>query len=254
MTETLRLFNVDFSNVTTDRFLEELESRIKRNQKGYVVTPNVDHIVKLQRDKMFKKSYEGAGFVLVDGAPILFVSRLLGKPLLEKISGSDLFLRLLSFAGENDLKIFLLGAGADVNRDAAEKIRTECPEVRIAGRCAPSAGFENNDRENQELVRIINQAEPDLLFIFLGTPKQENWICHNIDNLRIKFAFCFGAALDFYSGYAPRAPAWIQRAGLEWLLRLIHNPKRLAKRYLVDDFLPFLWISGREICARLFKK
>jgi N-acetylglucosaminyldiphosphoundecaprenol N-acetyl-beta-D-mannosaminyltransferase len=241
------LFGVRFNNLGRDKLLENILDFIKSKKKGYLVTPNVDHIVKLKKDMEFKEVYDNADFVLADGKPIIFVSRLVGKPILEKVSGSDLFKPLLAMAEQKKIRVFFLGAKEETSKIAVEKMKTEFPNLKIAGRYSPPFGFENDEMENNKIEKLINDASPAMLFLFLGAPKQEKWIYKNIKKLEINLAFCFGATLDFYSGDIKRAPQWIQKMGFEWFWRMIMDPKRLVKRYLIEDMFPFLGITIKEL-------
>jgi len=244
--ENLNLYGINFSNLTKPEVLERIAELSRDGKKEFVVTPNVDHIVRLKKDADFQKVYESAALVLTDGMPVYFTSKLLGKPIKEKISGSDIFPDILKLASEKNLSIFLLGATEESGSKALKKLNRDFPQLEIAGRLSPPHGFEKDEAETENIVRKINETAPDLLFLFLGSPKQEIWIDRNIDRLEINIAFCFGAALDFYSGNIRRAPVWMQKTGLEWFWRLLREPRRLGKRYLVDDLFPFIRIFAAE--------
>jgi N-acetylglucosaminyldiphosphoundecaprenol N-acetyl-beta-D-mannosaminyltransferase len=244
--KTQILYGIKFSNLSRPEVLQRIEEFAAAGKKGFVVTPNVDHVVRVGRDAEFKEAYERATLVLPDGMPVVFTSRLLKKPLTEKNSGSDIFADVIKLAAEKDLSIFLLGASEKTSHRGAKKLRREFPGLRLGGRFPPPWGFEKDKAKNEEVIRRINEAAPDLLFIFLGSPKQEIWIKRHIERLDIKLAFCFGAALDFYAGTIRRSPVWMQKAGLEWFWRIGHEPRRLGKRYLIDNLFPFLKIFLAE--------
>ncbi len=244
---TVDLYGVRFSNLAKSAVIEYILDFVRGNTKGFVVTPNVDQIVKLRRNAQFRNAYDEAAMVLADGMPPVLISKIAGKPIIEKLSGSDLFLDLIKTAQENDLSVFLLGAAEEINLLGEKKLRQEYPQLSIAGRYAPPVGFENDAAENEKIIRLINRAAPAFLFLFLGSPKQEIWIRQNIEKLRIKMAFCLGATLDFYAGKIRRAPLWMQNAGLEWIWRMFGEPRRLGKRYLIDDMFPFARIAAAEI-------
>lgn len=238
----VNLYDIYIFNDTLNYFLSCLESK---SEKGFVVTPNVDHIVKLVKDKEFKKAYKNAIFVLPDGIPLLWASRVIGCPIKERIAGSDLFYRLLSFCEESQKSIYLLGSKDQVRKKALLQLVDEYPALKISGSWSPPFGFENNASLNDQIVGSINNVKPDFLFIFLGAPKQEKWINMHIQRLNVNLAFCLGASLDFYVGEFKRAPFWMQRMGFEWFWRMMYD-RRLVKRYLIDDLIPFIWLTLRE--------
>lgn len=201
----------------------------------YIVTPNVDHTVLLQEGQDLRNAYDDASLVLADGWPVVAASRLVGKPLPERVPGSDLVPLLLQAASpERPLRVFLLGAASGVGEQAARNIRGQCPGVDIVGVYSPPLGFEKDEDENAKIIYLVEQTEPDILVVGLGAPKQELWVHANQDRLRAKVALCVGATIDFLAGEKARAPRWLQRLGLEWLHRMLSDPKRLVKRYARD--------------------
>ncbi|WDI44036.1 WecB/TagA/CpsF family glycosyltransferase [Bremerella sp. P1] len=210
----------------------------------FVVTPNVDHTVLLQTSAPLRDAYRDADLVLADGWPVVFASRLFGKPLPERVTGSDLIPALFRAADKSaPLKTFLLGAAPGVAQRAAVNVHKQYPNVQIVGTYSPPLGFENDPEENQQILERIADAQPQLLVIGLGAPKQELWI-HNVRHqVAAKVAVCAGATIDFLAGEKSRAPKWMQRTGLEWAYRIGTDPKRLAKRYAKDAvvFPRILW-------------
>ena len=237
------LYQID---IFSDTFRQLLSWISCVKEKGFIVTPNVDHIVKLDKDKIFREAYKKASLILPDGKPLLWTSRLVGSPIREKISGSDLFLKLLPFCEENNKSIYLLGSMDSVRQKALRRLADEYPLLHVSGSFSPPIGFETDQEMNNHIIESINKLHPDYLFIFLGAPKQEIWISRNIEGLNIRLAFCLGASLDFFAGEFKRAPVWMQHMGLEWFWRMIFD-RRLVKRYLVEDMLPFARLTLREI-------
>jgi N-acetylglucosaminyldiphosphoundecaprenol N-acetyl-beta-D-mannosaminyltransferase len=242
----VRLYNIEVFDGSKEEALKNILDFTKTKNKGFVVTPNVDHIVKLSKDKEFLDTYQKASMVLIDSMQLFMVSRILGRKIKEKISGSDFFFDLLSLAEEQKLSIFFLGTSESSLLKAEEKLKKDYPHIKLKGKYSPPFGFENNMSENDKIEKMINEARPDFLFLFLGAPKQEKWIYHHLNNINIKLAFCLGATLDFYSGNIKRAPLWMQKIGLEWVWRMVIDPKRLIKRYLIDDMFPFIWLTAKE--------
>lgn len=215
----------------------------------FIVTPNVDHLVRLRKDTQFREAYGRAALRLADGMPLLWASRLLGTPLKEKISGSDLFLKLCGRAAAKGMRVFLLGGRPDAAARAGEALRRKFPALEIAGTYCPPYGFEGDAGENRKIVRLIKEAKPDILFVGLGAPKQEKWICRHNRACGVPVSIGIGCSFEFTAGLVRRAPVWMQGCGLEWFWRLLMEPGRLWKRYLVDDML-FL----RLVAEQYFKK
>lgn len=241
----ITLLGVEIDSYPFDVFMQKLEEQMRRGKGTYVVTPNVDHIVRLKTDGEFREVYRRASFVVPDGVPLLWASRWLGKSLPERITGADLFPRLSARAAETGRSIFLLGATPSVCERVIARLRREHPRIKVAGHYSPPFGFEKFQDELKKIVQTLKQAKPDVVFAALGTPKQEKLIFHLRTQVPVKLFLGVGAAFDFYSGEKKRAPAWLQKVGLEWAFRLAHEPGRLWKRYLVND-PRFLWWVVRE--------
>jgi N-acetylglucosaminyldiphosphoundecaprenol N-acetyl-beta-D-mannosaminyltransferase len=211
----------------------------------YVVTPNVDHVVLYQQSEELRQAYAQASLVLADGAPVVAASRLVGRPLPERVAGSDLVPSLFHEAAwqRMPLRVYLLGGAPGVGERAAAQILAAWPGVKVVGIASPPLGFERDPEQNSELVAKINVSEPDLLLVGLGAPKQERWIQAHHQELALPVALCIGATIDFLAGHRTRAPRWMRRSGLEWLYRVIREPRRLAGRYARDawQFPRLLW-------------
>lgn len=236
--ETVYLLNIPVDNVSLAELLEKLTKN-----GGFVVTPNVDYIVKLQREVDLWKAYHLADYRLCDSKILEYTFKLLGHPIKEKISGSDLFPAFYNYNKDNeDIKIYLLGAQEGVAQQAKEKINKKVGRDIVVEAYSPSFGFEKNQAECEEIIDNINKSGANVLAIGVGAPKQEKWIMQYSHRLpRVKTFLAIGATIDFEAGFKPRAPKWVSNMGLEWLYRLLSEPKRLWKRYLVDS-IPFFGI------------
>ncbi len=225
----------------------------------YLVTPNVDHTILLEEQSAFRGAYQDADLVLADGFPIVWASRLLRKPLPERVPGSELVPRLFEsyhrrFSSDpsspsRKLRVFLLGAGIGVAARAAEQIQKTWPNVETVGVYSPPMGFEKDQDETNLILGRIVLANPDVIVVGLGAPKQEVWVHQNRHQIKASVALCVGATIDFLAGEKRRAPRWMQRSGVEWLHRMLSEPKRLVKRYAKDAWIfPRLvvrqWTSG----------
>jgi len=212
---------------------------------GWIVTPNLDHLRMLARDDALRALYARADLSVADGMPLVWACRLQRTPVPGRVAGSDLIWSLSAAASERGLSVFLLGGDPGTADEAAARLRTLWPTLRVAGTACPPLGFEHRDEAVDELGRRLVAARPDLVYVALGTPKQELLIDRLRTTLPAAWWMGVGAGFTFVAGRVPRAPGWIRKLGLEWLHRLLHEPRRLARRYLVDD-LPF----GAALMAR----
>lgn len=237
-------------DVTMDDAIARIEALIARRRPGYVVTPNVDHLVKLQDDAEFREVYARAALVLADGMPLLWASRLLGTPLRAKVSGSDLFVSFAAVAARRGYRLFFMGGREGAAARAAEVLTARHPGLIVCGVDSPPVGFDRDPEANRRLVARIRAARPDVLFVGLGAPKQEKWIHRWHLEAQVPVSIGVGVSFEFVAGMVRRAPAWMQRAGLEWAWRLLMEPRRLWRRYLIEDtrFLALFarqWVASR---------
>ena len=229
----LRLMNTEIDNLTMDETLDAIDSLIKEDNCSYVVTPNVDHIVQLEKDEELKRVYENASLILTDGKPLIWISNWYKTPIKEKISGSDLFPRVCDLAAKKGYTMYLLGAAEGVADKAAKNLIDKYKGLNIVGTYSPPFGFEKDKVELKKIERQIQEVHPDILIVGLGCPKQEKYMYHHCKELGVPISFGLGASIDFEAGNIKRAPKWMSEHGLEWLYRITQDPKRLAKRYLI---------------------
>ena len=239
----MKFLNTRIDNLTMEQAVDRIDHMVRTGYNQYVVTPNVDHIVRLEKDVHFRKIYEEASLVLTDGQPLIWFSRLLKIPIVEKVSGSDLFPKVCERAAIRGSRVFLLGAGEGVAVQAAERLKKKYRGLQIAGVYSPPCDFEKDQEELEKIYDILQKSQPEILAIGLGTPKQERFFYNHRDYMRIPVVLHIGATIDFEAGAVKRAPVWMSRMGFEWLYRLMKEPRRLAKRYLVDDLsiLKIVW-------------
>ena len=233
--KALTCLNTPIDNISLKELLVNMNS-------GFLVTPNVDHLVKLQKDKEFYNVYQSADWVICDSKIVGLALRFLRSPIKEVIPGSSFFPAFCEFHKNNEnVRIFLLGAAEGVALKARENINKKIGREIVVGAHSPSYGFEKNLKECNEIIDIINSTDATVLLVGVGAPKQEKWIYHNRNKLnKIKLFLPLGATIDFEAGNVKRAPVFFQKFALEWLYRIFQDPKRLVKRYLVDD-LPFFY-------------
>ena len=235
----IKFLNTEVDNLTMNEAVQKIEQLILNKKPSYVVTPNVDHIVKLESDKEFQEVYKEADLILTDGMPLIWISKLKKNPIKEKVSGSDLFPEVCKLAAYKGYKVFLLGAAEGVAAKAAENLKEKYKGLNVVGTYSPSYGFEKKEHEIQEIIKMINEVKPDILAVGLGAPKQEKFLYNYRKQLNVPISLAIGASIDFEAGNIERAPEWMQHSGLEWFYRLCKEPKRMFKRYLVDDMKIF---------------
>ena len=252
MSDQVSLFDVKIDALRMEDVVERIHKWVRtRSDSGcrYVVTPNVDHTVMLQEDEGLQAAYKDAWLVLADGHPVVWASRILRRPLPERVPGSDLVPRLFASASKDrPLRTYLLGAAEGVADRAASNIQSKWSAVEIVGTYSPPLGFEKDEEENARIIAKIAEAKPDVLVVGLGAPKQELWVHRFHKQLDAGVALCVGATIDFLAGEKARAPRWIQSLGMEWFHRMATDPKRLVKRYARDAwvFPQLIWREWRR--------
>ena len=240
MKSRIELFGMSIDAIRMPEAVERIYEWIARPEGAcrYVVTPNVDHAVIFQQHAELRRAYDRASLVLADGMPVVLASRLLGKPLPERVPGSDLAPALFAAASsQRPLRVYLLGAAHGVAEIAAKKIEQTWPAVQVTGVFSPPIGFEKDSQQNRDILDRIAAAKPDLLVVGLGAPKQELWLAAHRQEIRASVALGIGATIDFLAGERSRAPVWMRRCGLEWLHRMLSEPRRLTGRYARDAWI-----------------
>lgn len=230
---------VSLSGIYLDRvdlpaLMEWIERFIASGKPHQVVTANVDFLAIARRRPRFARILDTADLVLCDGKPLQWASRIQGRPIPARITGMDLVLATAQHSARRGYRLYLMGAGPGVAARAAQRLRQVVPGVVIAGAMSPSVGVFDG-AEDHRIVERIRAARPDALFVALGAPRQEEWIHDHLDELGVPLCAGVGGVFDFLAGETRRAPAWIQRAGMEWAFRLAQEPTRLWRRYLVHD-------------------
>jgi N-acetylglucosaminyldiphosphoundecaprenol N-acetyl-beta-D-mannosaminyltransferase len=207
--------------------------------------PNAQLVTMAARQPRFATALRSADLAVPDGVSIVLASRLLGEPVPERVTGGDLMERLCIEAARHSLSVFFLGGLPGAAEGTARKFERNYPGFRVAGTCCPAPGFENDPLESDRLRRQIAEAKPDLLCVAFGAPRQEIWMHENCLSLPIGAAISVGAAFDTQAGLRGRAPRWTHRIGCEWLYRLIREPRRLWRRYLIGN-TQFLCLVARQ--------
>lgn len=234
----VRIRGVELHAITEQQCIDHILDALKSGFGGSVVTPNLDIIRRCTRDLNFAALVSEADLVVADGTPLIWASRLAGTPLPQRIAGSDLIKSLTAAAAIAGRSVFLLGGLPCAAEGAAAVLKAASPSLVVAGTYCPPVGFENDPDEMDRISQMLADARPDIVWVALGSPKQENLINRLRDVLPAAWWLGVGISFSFLTGDVRRAPRWLQKLGLEWLHRMSQEPKRLAKRYLVDG-LPF---------------
>ncbi|MEW6209285.1 MAG: WecB/TagA/CpsF family glycosyltransferase, partial [Acidobacteriota bacterium] len=233
---------IEVDNLSEDETLDRIERLISGGGSHYMAVVNASKVVTASRDPQLKRALAKADLVTADGMSVVWAARLVGRRLKERVTGIDIFERLIERAAARGWSVYFLGARENAVEALVEKLRARHPRLRVAG--YRNGYFDRS--ESDSIAGAIKRSSADLLFVGLGSPAQEKWIEENLEKTGAKFALGVGGSFDHVSGLIPRAPRWMQRAGLEWLHRLAREPKRLWRRYLVGNTL-FLLLVAKQI-------
>lgn len=239
---TVRVAGVDLLALDEARFVDHVMRRLAKGLGGWIVTPNLDHLRRTRHSASYRGLLELADCRVADGMPLVWASRLQADPLPGRVAGSDLLDKLSEAAARQGRSVFLLGGNPGTAEASSEELRSRHPGLRVAGTLCPPRGFDAREDELLALRRALVAAKPDIVFVGLGSPKQERLIASLLLTVRPELEATWwigvGVSFSFLAGEIDRAPNWMRRVGLEWLHRLAQEPARLARRYLIED-LPF---------------
>jgi N-acetylglucosaminyldiphosphoundecaprenol N-acetyl-beta-D-mannosaminyltransferase len=237
----LELFGLHVDNLTMEETLARIDEFIASRTVHHHVVINVDKIVKAHRNPQLRDIINACDLVNVDGQPVVWAARFLGKPLKERVAGVDLMQRLIAHAAVKGYRLYFLGAKEEVVSGMVRRVREKHPNAIIAG----SRNGYWTDAEEPEVAKAIAAARPDILFVAISSPKKELFLSRWKHEIQAPFVMGVGGSFDVVAGLVKRAPRWMQRCGLEWLFRLIQEPRRMWRRYLVED-MQFFGILLRE--------
>lgn len=237
------LMGLPIDQLTEAETIETVLAAVTAGRGGCLFTPNLHHMQAYASGTdaaVYERSSKlpGARVLVADGMPLIWASRLRGTPLPERVAGSNLIWSLTAAAARHCVSIFLLGGNPGAAQACAARMRAKYPDVRIAGLLSPPHGFEHDARALDEIAAILRDAAPDIVYLALGFPKQEQLALQLAPDLPFTWFIGVGISFSFVAGDVPRAPRWMQAAGLEWFYRLVQEPRRLFRRYIVDG-LPF---------------
>ena len=236
------VMGVKFDNVTMQEALERAEELIERPGADYCVTPNAEIVYEAMHDAAFAWLVNDAALVLPDGAGVVLGAKILKTPLKQKVAGIDFAANLLGVLERSGKRLYLLGSKPGVAEQAAEKMRQKHPQLQI---CGMADGY---FKDEGPVVEKINEAGADVLFVCLGAPKQEKFMQAHQKDLQVSFMIGLGGSLDGFAGNVRRAPKWMIKLQLEWLYRLIKEPKRLGRMMRLPKFL--LAVYKRRLTGR----
>lgn len=235
------LLNTYVNNLNMTETLDKICQMIDEKQKSYVVAVNVDVVMKIEKDEYLKKITDDADLTLVDGKPLVWIAKLHKRPVKAKISGSDLVPKVCKLAEDRGYSLFIIGGAEGIAEKAKKNLEQEYPNIKIVSTYSPPLGFEKNSIELKKINTMITEHHPDIVIACFGCPKQEKWVYENYRYYDGTVSICAGATVDFLAGKVNRAPVWMSEYGLEWLYRFVQEPRRLFKRYFVDDS-KILWL------------
>jgi N-acetylglucosaminyldiphosphoundecaprenol N-acetyl-beta-D-mannosaminyltransferase len=246
MAERITMMGCQIDNLSMEDTLAKIEGFIRSGLPHQHVVVNVDKLVKASRDEQLRRIINECALINADGMPVVWASRLLGKPLKERVAGVDLFEALMARAAGKGWRVFLLGAREDVVQAVRETYLRKYPQLAIAG---VRNGYWNGEQEEAAVVEQIRASGADLLFVAISSPKKEQFLGRYQAAMKIPFAMGVGGTFDVAIGKVKRAPRWMQKAGLEWFFRFLQEPRRMFRRYFIDD-MAFIWLLIKEAARR----
>jgi N-acetylglucosaminyldiphosphoundecaprenol N-acetyl-beta-D-mannosaminyltransferase len=237
-----RVVGVEIDRLDMEQTVRRVDEIVESGGPVQHVAINVAKVVALRDDRRLREIVESCELVSVDGQPLVWASRLLRDPLPERVAGIDLMFRLLELAQERGYRVYVLGAKEDVLATAVEKLLARYPGLIVAG---THHGYFADD-ESDEICALVRAAEPHMLFVAMSSPRKEYWLAEHTADLGVPFTMGVGGSIDVAAGLTKRAPAWMQRTGLEWFYRFVQEPRRLGPRYLRTN-LRFAGLLAREL-------
>jgi N-acetylglucosaminyldiphosphoundecaprenol N-acetyl-beta-D-mannosaminyltransferase len=241
----IQLMGCAVDNLSMEETLRQVDGFIRSGKPHQHVVVNVDKIVKANRDPGLRKIINDCDLINADGMPVVWASRLLGRPLKERVTGIDLFEALMKRSAEKGWRVFLLGAREEVVGGVARIYPARYPGLTLAG-------YRNGywkPEEEEDVVAAISATRPDILFVAISSPKKEAFLARYQAAMRVPFAMGVGGTFDVAVGLVSRAPVWMQKAGMEWFYRFLQEPRRMFRRYFIDD-MAFVALFAREWIKR----
>lgn len=236
MAKKIDLLGIKIDNLNLSEALARVEEIIAARKPEYYSCINLHQLVLYKEDERFRKITDEAGLLTVDGQPIMWIARLFKTPFKEKIAGEDFVPTVCRLAAEKGYRVFLLGGSAGAAEKAVERLQRENPQLIVAGVYSPPFGFEKDEAEINTINTMLKNSRADILFVGLGSPKQDIFIDDNKEIYQIPLSFSIGIAIDYLAGTIKQPPKWMRDVGLAWFYRFCSEPKRLFHRYFVESW------------------
>jgi len=247
---TIDLRGVSVHALRQDELIAHMFGALKAGQGGWVITINLDHLRRCEKQTEYAQLVAEADVVVADGMPLVWAAKLQGTPLPERVAGSDLVSTIAESAAAHEKSLYLLGGNPGTADAAADALKERFTELAIAGTHCPPFGFEKDDSEINLIIDLLTEAQPDIVYVALGSPKQELLIQRLRQTLPNAWWIGIGISFSFLAGEVSRAPRWMQKLGIEWVHRLLQEPGRLARRYLIEG-IPY---GLKLVCSSVWRR
>jgi N-acetylglucosaminyldiphosphoundecaprenol N-acetyl-beta-D-mannosaminyltransferase len=245
MTKRITMMGCQVDNLTMEETLQTIDGFVQSGKPHQHVVVNVDKLVKAAHDAELRRIINDCALINVDGMPVVWASRLLGQPLKERVAGVDLFEALMQRSSQTGWRVFLLGAREEVVSEVKRRYEIKYPGLTV---CGYRNGYWKPEEE-AGVVEQIRAAQADLLFVAISSPKKEHFLGQYQEHMKIPFAMGVGGTFDVAVGRVKRAPLWMQKSGLEWFYRFLQEPRRMFRRYFIED-MAFVWLFLKEAARR----
>lgn len=241
----MTIMGCEVDNLDMEETLQRIEEFIKDGSPHQHVVINADKVVKAYRDPGLRRIINECSLINADGMPVVWASRILGKPLKERVAGVDLFDALMRRAAEKGWRVYLLGAKEEVVSGVKRLYEMRYPNLVVAG-------YRNGywkPEEEAGVAAAIGETRPDLLFVAISSPKKEQFLGRYQAEMKVPFAMGVGGTFDVAVGKVKRAPVWMQKSGFEWFYRFLQEPRRMFRRYFIEDMY-FFWMLAKELAVK----
>ena len=238
------VLGLEYVNSTKEEAVDFVFELVEKKELVTVFTPNAEIAYNAYKDESFHKIISSASLLIPDGSGVVLASKIVNSPLVEKIAGVDFGIEIVKKCSEKGMSLFIMGGKPGVAQTATEKLCDSFPKLFIAGAC--DGYFEKNGPENDRVIDMINESGADVLFVCLGSPAQEKWVYENLNRIKgAKIICCLGGSVDVYAGNVKRAPRFFIKMNLEWLYRLIKQPKRLPRMMCLPKYIGRAFMSRK---------
>lgn len=250
MRDTIKILGVEIDKLTQAEVVKKIDGFLKQDELKTIYTPNTEIVMEAKKDESLKKILNDGSIVIPDGIGLIYAAKIKKKNLPERVTGCDISFKMLELAQREEYSIFLLGGKEGVAKEAGENLKKDYPNIKLAGVQngyfkGAHIGYSNHEEE-KTIIETINNSGADILFVGLGAPKQEIWINENKGKLNCKVVIGNGGTVDILAGRIERAPEFFQKLGLEWLYRLVKDPKRIKRQMVIPLFILTILFSREK--------